>query len=76
MDDSPRARLVEGLTDALRRMLLAGDVEGSQVALQALGELARLGRRAVATGSGKEAKQEQDSGNVTPFPTARRTPSK
>ena len=42
MDDSPRGRLVEELTDALGRMLLAGDIERSQVALPALGDLARL----------------------------------
>ncbi len=63
VDDSPRARLVEGLTDALRHMLLAGDVEGSQVALRALGDLARLADKRGPNGAIAD--------NVTQLPSAR-----
>ena len=52
-----RAAMVGGLTDSLRRMLIAGDAEGARVALRALDDLVRLierrGERSAGTDRGE-----------------------
>ncbi len=67
---STRARLVGGLTEALRRMLLEGDAEGSRIVLRALGELAELGASDRGSESAVRSADERPR-NITELSSAR-----
>jgi hypothetical protein len=49
---TPREQLVTSLTDSLREMTIRGDVEGGEVALEALKRLLALSKRSAETPTG------------------------
>jgi hypothetical protein len=55
VDDSTRGRLVEALTEAVRRMVAEGDCEGVKVALRALEDVTERLVGGVVGGEGGEA---------------------